>query len=901
MSLATGDPLGPYVILAPIGAGGMGEVYRARDTKLDREVAIKVLPHLLSQNPERLARFEREAKVLAALNHPNIAMIHGLEHHAIVMELIEGPTLADRLRTGPIPLEESLRIAAQIADALEAANERGIVHRDLKPANVKVRDDGTVKVLDFGLATAVQSGAGQPGPGQPSEAANSPTLTMAATEAGVILGTAAYMSPEQAAGKPVDRRADIWSFSVVLWEMLTGKRLFEGETVSHTLADVLRAPIDFDKLPKGTPWTIRELLRRCLDRDVRTRLRDIGEARIAIQKWIANPERGTEAAKVAPAQSRPSWVAWSVAGLLLATTFGVSFVHFREAPPTAAVIQFSIPSPENSSFGTWAELSPDGKYLAYGTAKNGLATLWLRPLNSPQARPLIAEAQIAYPFWSPDSRWIAYAGGGKLKKVDITATTPAALVICDYVGNFRGGAWGRDGVILFAPGPMSPILRVPAAGGTPVAVTTLNASFENLHRFPTFLPDGRHFLYIVGSRDRSHAGVYVGDLQTKSAAKRILDSDSDAVFVPRSPGSSAGYLLFVKDDSLRAVPFDTQRREVTGEPAVIATGVDQVNSRGGFSASRNGLLAYWAGDRFVPPDLNWYSRDGKLEGPVLGGTALPQGMLMGLNLSPDERRLASGFGTTAGGTNRVWLFDLSRSGSRPLTLEKDTAVMPVWSADSKRLAFGYSEAGVVNLFVQSRDQPNSPERILTTGLPAWPTDWSQDGRLLVYAVDNGGQHDLWALSLPDKKAHAWLQSPAFESQGQLAPRTANPWWLAYRSDESGREEVYLESFTLEGRRAGRVQISTTGGRDPRWRGDGRELYYISADEKLMAVETRADFTVGSTKELFTLPPLPRGSIYLAHRFSVTRDGRRFIIATVPAHQNVAPLSVIVNWQEQLRR
>ncbi|HEV2201008.1 MAG TPA: protein kinase [Bryobacteraceae bacterium] len=883
MPLSPGDKLGSYEILAPIGAGGMGEVYRARDTKLKRDVAIKVLPEAFARDPERMARFQREAEVLASLNHPNIAAIYGLEDRALVMELVEGAS-----PKGPIPFDDAWKIASQIATALEYAHDKGIIHRDLKPTNVKITPEGVVKLLDFGLAKAFSN------PREPSASPeNSPTLTLGATEVGVILGTAAYMAPEQARGKRVDKRADIWSFGVVLYELLTGERLFSGEDAAETLADVIHKQPDLAKVPRE----VRRVLEECLQKDPKRRLRDIGDA----QRLLGEELPGEPTSVATPFRSRFGWLAWAVAGLLLATTLGVSVVHFRELPPTQAVIQFSILSPENSSFRTWAELSPDGKYLAYGVVKDGFETLWLRPLNSQQARPLIVEAgtPFTYAFWSPDSRWIAYAHAGKLKKVDITAASLAPLVICDCVANFRGGAWSSDGVILFAPNPTSAILRVPAAGGSPVAVTTVDVRMENLHRFPTFLPDGRHFLYIVGSADRSHAGVYLGDLQTKSAGKRILDSDSHAVFVPRSPGGSAGHLLFVKDDSLRAVLFDAQRLEVLGEPTVVATGVDQLNSRGAFSASGNGILAYWAGNTFLAPDLNWYGRDGKLQGPVPGPAVL-QGGLDGLSLSPDSQWLAVGLGTTLGGTNRVWLFDLSRGGFRPLAAEKNSAVMPIWSADSKRLAFGYSEAGAMNLFVQLLDQPNSPEHLLATASPAWPTDWSQDGSLLVYTLDNGGQYDLWVLSLQDKKTHAWLRSNANESQGQLAPGSANPWWMSYLSDESGRGEVYLESFTLEGRRAGRVQVSTAGGSDPRWRGDGRELYYTSADGKVMAVEIRPDFTAGPPKELFTPPPLAARTIYVPHRFGVTRDGRRFVIATRPADQQIAPLSVIVNWQGQLQ-
>jgi hypothetical protein len=468
----------------------MGEVYRAHDTKLDRDVAVKVLPDALAQHADRLARFEREAKVLAALNHPNIAAIYGLEDRAIVMELVEGPTLADRIAADPIPLEEALKIAAQIADALEAAHERGITHRDLKPANIKVRGDGAVKVLDFGLATAAQGEAR-------ATSANSPTLTMAATEIGVILGTAAYMSPEQAAGKPVDKRADIWSFGVVLWEMLTGKRLFDGgETVSHTLADVLRAQIDFDRLPSA-PASIRELVKRCLERDVKARLRDIGEARVAIHRWLANP---VAAPRGAEAPSRLMLAThWAAIGAL-AIMAGVGFWAPWRTPPVPEVLRFQISPPENVTLGPNAPpfMSPDGRKVAFfGNPGNPGNRVWVRSLDTLEARALPGtEGGAAYMFWSPDSRSVAYwtiPAPFRLKRVEIAGGPPQTL--CETQGNPASGAWSPDGVIIFHSGGL---MRVPAGGGDCTPLTTLDASRgDTAHRFPSFLPDHRHFVYFL--------------------------------------------------------------------------------------------------------------------------------------------------------------------------------------------------------------------------------------------------------------------------------------------------------------------------------------------------------------------------------------------------------------------
>jgi serine/threonine protein kinase len=470
MPLAQGDKIGPYEIVDLLGTGGMGEVYRAHDTNLSRDVAIKVLPAALAQDPDRLARFEREAKVLAAMNHPNIAIIHGLENtatsaRAIVMELVEGPTLADRFEKGALPLNETLAIARQIADALEAAHEKGVVHRDLKPANVKVREDGTVKVLDFGLATAVLAGVREAGHG-----ADSPTLTLGATQAGMILGTAAYMAPEQAEGKPVDRRADIWSFGAALWEMLTGKRLFHADTVPLTLADVLRTELDFTQVPEGTPVPVRELLKRCLDRDVKNRLQWIGEARIAIQKYLANPNSAPDVTQSGPSRSRFGWVAWGVAAIAVIAAVALAFVHFREMPAPQPLVRLDVDLGSGVSLGSQAGadtiISPDGTRLVY-VSQNRLFT---RRLDRPMATELAGTEGAFAPYFSPDGQWVAFFAGNKLKKISVEGG--AAVALCDAPAG-RGASWGEDGNIVAALNGVGALSRIPSTGGMPTPVTEL--------------------------------------------------------------------------------------------------------------------------------------------------------------------------------------------------------------------------------------------------------------------------------------------------------------------------------------------------------------------------------------------------------------------------------------------
>ena len=548
MPVSIGDKLGPYEILAPIGAGGMGEVYKARDSKLEREVAIKVLPAALARDPERLARFEREAKVLASLNHPNIAQIYGIEEsdsgRALVMELVPGHTLA-----GPFPLNEALRIAGQITDALEAAHDKSIVHRDLKPANIMITPQGAVKVLDFGLAAVTPPSAAAGG-----DPNNSPTLTMGATQAGMILGTAGYMSPEQAAGQSVDKRADIWSFGAVFWEMLTGQRLFTGNSTAHILADVLRAPIDFQKLPATTPRAVRDLLKRCLDRNVNTRLRDIGEARIAIQNLGNESEASAEAAPSGH-PSRWIWTPWGVAALAIVGAAGLSLVHSREQPAQQRSLRFEIPLPEKMP-DTIQRISPDGRYLVFSDYEVG-GPLWVRPLNSPAAQRLAGTEGADYPFWSPDSKSIGFFADGKLKRIEVTGGP--ALALADAAGG-RGGTWSSAdgsganniGVILFTPTLNSPILRISAGGGTVSPVTKLRTG-ENLPSPALVLARWPAFSLFGDTRCLSnHNTIHLGDLS--SPEDRVIgEADSEAVF-------SQGFLLFLRQETLMAQPFDARRR-----------------------------------------------------------------------------------------------------------------------------------------------------------------------------------------------------------------------------------------------------------------------------------------------------------------------------------------------------
>lgn len=879
MPLSAGSKLGPYGIVAPLGAGGMGEVYRARDTLLDREVAIKVLPEAVAADPERLARFEREAKALAALNHPHIATIYGLTEpggvRALVMELVPGETL----RT-PLPIETALGYAKQIAEALEAAHEKGITHRDLKPANIMITPDGDVKVLDFGLAS-VSPAAGQ------SDATHSPTMTIAATQAGVLLGTAAYMSPEQAAGKPVDKRADIWSFGVVLWEMLAGGRLFHGETVSHTLADVLRAPIDFDGVPNQTPAAIRQLLRRCLERDAKRRLRDIGEARIAIEEALSRPEGAQQPPGAA---TRPRAILpWAVAAVLglAAAVFGL--LHFRQTLPRQTAINATLLPPDGaefafgSSFGL-PSLSPDGNFIVYGAkAKEGQTMLWLRRLDAGTSQPLAGTEIAEFPFWSPDSRWVAFGRMGKLKKIDIQGGPP--VTICDFAGDFRGGSWSGRGVIVFATnaGPGARLWRVSDAGGTPAPAAPPAKTNEV---YPWFLPDGTHFLYTF--QQAGDIPVSVGSLdEPAKPGKIVAHAQSNAVY-------AQGHLLYLRESTLMAQPFDAKRLETTGEPAALAEGVPtfvQPSRGAGFTVSASGLLAYSESSALGKDRILWKDRQGN----VLGNVGEPRPEIANLALSPDGRRLAVGMVAGNGVISyNIWIYDLVRGIPTRFTFGPAEEIEPVWSPDGSTIYFHRSSA----IVRKASNGAANAQVVLSDSANEIPSSISPDGKLLLY-FRHGPKAtgwDLWVLPLTplagggNRQPRVFLQTPFNEVAGRFSPDGR---WVAYQSDESGQYEVYVTPFPGPGERH---RISSGGGKDPRWRRDGKELFYVSGSGQLYAAQlnTANGALDVQVQKLFDGISLHNGS------YEVASEGRKFLVVG-SALASPPPLTLIVNWTSALRK
>jgi len=914
MPLFSGTRLGPYEVGAQIGAGGMGEVYRATDTNLKRQVAIKVLPASVADDAERLARFQREAEVLAALNHPNIAAIYGLEKAdrtiALVIELVEGPTLSDRIAQGAIPLDEALYTARQIAEALETAHEQGIIHRDLKPANIKVRPDGTVKVLDFGLAAVAQGASAIP-----ADATNSPTLTLAATRAGVILGTAGYMSPEQAAGKPVDKRADIWSFGVVLFEMLSGTRLFDGESVSHTLADVQRGEIDFNRLPGETPQPIRAVVQRCLDRDVKARLRDIGEARVALQRYLVDPAgaRAASAAHAAPAR-RPmlTAVALGVAAIAMAAAASLAWVHFRERPPVTAPVRFEMPAPAGAPFLNTGVLSPDGRSVAFeAPGPDGRPILWVRSLDVLEARPLAGtEGLSPGPIWSPDSRFLAFGVNGfpgRLKKVAVTGGPPQTL--CEYPGGFREGAWSSGGVILFGAATAG-VMRVPDSGGPATPVTRIDASRHEIqHAGPTWLPDGRRFLYHRASRVAENNGVYIGSIEAtpeSQSTTRLLATDSDPVHVPASDGSGDGFILFLRQNALLAQPFDGA--QIRGEPIPVSENVGTLGSYGWFSASPSGALAFRAGiTGGAKADLVWFDRKGQR----LGQLGPSQDLGTNVQLSPDGKRvviirgvlaeLSGALGNMQGA--RIWTAELSRAIFSRLTTGQGIEGSPAISPDG-HVAFTSALEGVGDLYWTRADGTGTPEPLLANSPTLkHPNGFSPDGKFLIYDDHTTQRQDLWVLPIaatPDgeRKPIPFVVTQADETFGQFSP---DGHWIAYSSDESGRREVYVQGFApdrVPAAAGGKWQMSTAGGDKPRWSRNGKELYYIAPDRKLMAVPV----TLGLPFQPGVAVPLFETTATGFFPYAVSPDGR-FLISMPAAGEapTSSPLTIVLNWQAGLKR
>jgi serine/threonine protein kinase len=899
MPLTPGSRFGSYEVIAALGVGGMGEVYRARDTRLGREVALKVLPDLFAYDPERLARFEREAQVLAALNHPNIAQIFGLEglegvgsvrptgqtrppdtgetrpRHALVLELVEGPTLADRIARGPIPLDETLAIARQIADALEAAHEQGIIHRDLKPANIKVRQDGTVKVLDFGLAKALAP----EGSGASGEAMNSPTMSARATGMGVILGTAAYMSPEQAKGKTADRRADVWAFGVVLFEMVTGRQVFTGETASEVMASVMKEEADWTALPPNLPASIRRLLRRCLEKDPKKRLSSMSDVRLELSD-TNEPQPAVPAVSAAKPSSWPVPAA-AAAGIIL-TSLAFLFVVPALRPQAAREpSRVSVLGPEGVSLSFEAAdsaISPDGRTLVFTTVDpNGSFKLWVRPLGSLEAHALAGTEMGHLPFWSPDSRQIAFFSEDKLKKVPAAGGTVEPL--CDAKDG-RGGAWGTQDVIVFAPSNNGPLQSISANGGDPKAATTLDtARGQTGHRFPSFLPDGRHFLFAALPAKNQKFDLFVGSTDGAPAQPLIL-AESAAVY------GEPGYILYSRKDVLVAQPFDARALRVTGEPTAIG---DAPSATGGLyssgrpvSVSTTGVLAY-LGDRLPNTRLAWLDRTGR----DVGTFAVPDGRYTELAFSPDGRHVSLGR-LLSPNVADVWIADVARGGATRFTSLPGISSGVVWSPDSSRIVFANDQNGPRDFLVRPANGATPEEPFFTSkAVFKDARAWSPDGKFLMFEqLDPQTNRDLWLLPTDgDKTPKPYLKTPFNEVLPAISPDGK---WVAYVSDESGRNELYVDAFPTP---RSKYKVTDRGAVAAAWRQDGRELAMVSADGRSVLI---SEVTPGGEFRATSPHPwisLPKGTV----TGQPTPDFQRLLIAVPVNDNNTSTLSVVFDW------
>ena len=880
--LNVGTRLGPYEITGAIGAGGMGEVYQAHDSNLRRAVAIKVLPEAFAYDPERLSRFQREARMLAALNHPNIATIYGLEHsdgtHYLVMELVPGDTLHQRvLRDGAVPVEEALTIAKQIAEALEAAHEKGIIHRDLKPANVKLTPEGKVKVLDFGLAKAFA------GDTSTEDIDNSPTVSRAATIQGVILGTAAYMSPEQARGKLVDKRTDIWAFGAVLYELLTGKQAFSGEDVTEILAAVVKSEPDWSRLPEATPVPIRTLLRLCLRKDKRQRLQDAADVRIEIEEALTTPASIGTVAPTKSVLSRKSLLLATGTLLLGALIASLATWSLKPSPPASVIRSvFSLPAGDRLARTDLpaVALSPDGSHMVYVASRGGAQQLYLRAMDSFEAKPILGTAGAVAPFFSPDGQWIGFFAEGRLKKISINGG--AAVALCAVGGLVASSAtWSTNDNIVFQNLTAGALWQVSAAGGTPKQLSTL-AKGENSNRWPAFLPTGKAVLFTASTS----AALFASQLalyRLDTGERRNLISGTRPYYSP------TGHLLYIQSGTLMAVQFDLQRLAVTGAPVPVVEGVLQSTGNGmaQYAISESGSLVYLTGGIQAGQNtLVWVDRKGA-EQPL----PAPPHSYRSPRVSPDGKRVALVLDELGGHT---WIYDLARDTLTRLTFEAGGGNTLAWTRDGKRLAF--NSGGPAILFWQPADGSGKAERLATSENQQNPVSWSPDGQALAYIeLDLATNQDIWVMRLSDRKAQPFLRTSFYESSPQFS---ADGRWLAYVSNESGRFEIYVQPYPGPG---GKYQISTEGGTEPVWNPNGRELFYRSGD-KMMAVDitTQPSFSPGKPYMLFEGPYLSLSATLPS--YDVSPDGQRFLMLKANDQtQATTQINIVQNWFEELKR
>jgi len=877
MTLTPGTKLGPYEIQSPLGAGGMGEVYRARDTRLDRVVAIKVLPAHFSNDLVRKQRFEREAKTISGLNHPNICTLHdvgsqdGVDY--LVMEFIEGESLAQRLERGPLSIEQVLKIGREIADALDKAHRYCVIHRDLKPGNIMLTKTGA-KLLDFGLARSI------------SDSASLATLTAAApqkltlTEQGVIVGTFQYMSPEQVEGKDIDARSDIFSIGAVLYEMVTGKKAFEGKSQLSVASAILeKEPVSISAIKPMSPRSLDHVIRRCLAKEPDDRWQSARDLSLEL-KSISEGSHTVDATPAIRAKGLGGWLGWCIAGVLAISIFFLLVRSWQMTPTFPQTTKSIILAPDGKEFDRWgpAVLSPDGNYLVFSAVSPGWGgQLYLRRIDSLSSKPLPGTEGAENPFWSPDSKWVGFSAGSKLRKVPVDGGSP--LVICDSAG-LRGASWSSNGTILFVPGTGVPVYSVSQAGGTPVAVTQLDKSAGELtHRWPVFLPDGKHFLFF--SRGEGNA-IYAASLNSKER-KLILKNDTNALYV------SSGYLLFVRDGVLMAQRFDVDRLELKGSAVAVADNVPVYGTqqRGLFSASEQGILAFHSKPEILA-QLVWVDQRGKLLEPVTDPTMFSFGRT---RVSPDGRKVALGIIDAKDGSDNLWLIEVASHQMTRLTFEKLIAHSPLWSPDGSQVLYTSNRIGPPQMLSIAVAGLGEAEPFLPSQYGDVAESWSPDGRFLIFRRSpiGVGAVSLWVLPLfGEKKPYPLFD--ASHSQQWGAAFSPDGKWLAYASNESGGRELYVVPFP-DARI--KIQISKNGADQPHWSRDGRQLFYLGKDHVVTTASLRfvaRGVEVADTHTLFKLD-IPD--------FEVSADGKRFLVYKMVDNQEPSSLTLITNWTTTL--
>jgi len=883
MALTSGTLLGPYEIQSPLGAGGMGEVYRARDTRLDRTVAIKILPSHLSSNPEAQQRFDREARAISSLSHPNVCQLFDVGSHAgtsfLVMEFLEGETLADRLRKGPLPLDQVLKCAIEICEGLEKAHKSGVVHRDLKPGNIMLTKSGA-KLLDFGLAKPAL-------PASPPSSGLTQTIATPQhplTTEGMVVGTFQYMSPEQVEGREADARSDIFALGAVLYEMVTGQRAFEGKTTASTIAAILAAePLPISIVQPLSPLSLETTVKSCLAKDPEERLQTVHDVKLQL-KWITLSASSSRLPAVAPtARSSSNQLGWLVAAALALLSLAGAVVWWLGMHQTARTMYFnsSVALPAND-----IALSPDGRTVALVAYwdQTSKYVLWTHPIGGRGATPLPGTEDAAHPFWSPDGRSIAFFALGKLKKVEI-ATGGSAQVLCD-APHGRGGAWNRDGVILFSPDFFTGLYRMSVAGGTPVVVTKTDpVRLESSHRWPVFLPDGRHFLYLAGnfSGHIENNEIFLGSLD--STEKRpILSASSNVAY------AEPGYLLYMRDTSLVAQKFDAHSYVLSGEPHTISDEVQYFpqTDLALFGVAGTSTLVVQTGKGAAKNQLTWFDRDGKNLGAIgsPGGFANP-------SISPDGRRVAFEQTDRDGRHVDIWVHELASNGTSRLTFGPGLNEIPIWTPDGKRINYGAQHTLIFNLYDKNADGSGAERQVSDLNAQEqgnW--NWSLDGKFLLVRKDT----EMWYLSMPDLQAKPFLQPKWIVRHGQFSPDGK---WVAYSSNETGSWEVNVSPFPNA---ASKWQVSR-GGSEPRWRRDGKELFYLSAEGKMMAVPVKigASFEAGQPVELFQTHIRQPISAQDVFSYDVAADGQKFLINTKVDTTNSAPLSILLNWSAELEK